>query len=253
MSDQREGGSIGGMYHSAADRSSAGVNSFDTALTAQAKLIGNSVSSSGSVESSGGGSSGPVILGDPDVQSGLFKALCWLAFGIGGFCLVFFGVPKAYDEIVYAFSPKNSANWEYSIRGKFGLATLLTSKDGNDKLDTYVGNSASLEKVYKSVYGNTFSQTDYVKIVDEACKKDTKCADIPFNKLRSLAIANKNLDSFDTKTAFALSNYWNSIDKTKKYNYEFGRHGCDTKRDVCDGNNLYTYKYVYRNKLEEMK
>lgn len=257
--DYRQGGTLGGAYYSEEERKRAGVGMFDTMSTAQSKLISNRCDEQRKFLESL--NSQPVstmpkvpgILDDREVRKAIFKGIFWLTIGVAGFCMVYFGAPKLYDKVVYAMSPKNSKNWQYLAVDNFGLATLLSSKDGTDKLNSFKGNQAELEATYKNLYGSVFTNTQYQKIFSEGCQSATKCSDIGFSKLRDMAIKNNQLSAFDVKTAGALTNYWNTVDPSKKYNYQAQKAACDPEHFKCQGSVYYYSHNVYRNTLEEEK
>lgn len=257
--DARNAGSIGGAYSSSQQRKDAGVGQYDSDFIVQQKLASksfddfkNSISSS----SSSGGSAkipGPVIFGDPDVQKAIFKGLAFLIFAVCAFYLVFNGTIFASKKVDNLFTVSNSSNWEYRADGKFGLATLLTSKDGNSDIKQFGGNPDSFINKYQSIYGNLFSSEDYQNLHNVTCSKTpTACSDISFYLLRDLAISKHKVEAFDSKTILAINNYWKNNDLTHKYNYEIVYGSCAVGETACnkrlENNSIYI---SYRNTLEK--
>lgn len=253
MSDQREGGSIGGQYHSAADRSAAGVNSFDTAGTAQAKLIGNSVGS-GSSGSDLPYTPGPKIFTDPDVARALIKGACWLAFFVAVFYMVVFKVPDYFGGAVSKIMPHNSDNWQYRVAGEgaggnkgFGIAQVVSGKDPKiGKLKPEV-----LKETYQAIYGSTLNSEQYHSIVNSACNQGI-CNDVNIAKVRDMAIQNNTVKAFDKQTANALTTYWSKADPKTKYDYQPYYSGCKDKGQECVNSVIdENYRVSYRNILEK--
>lgn len=256
--DARNSGSIGGAYSSSQQRISAGVGQYDSDFTVQQKLAAkafndfkdNIASSSPDVKIPG-----PVIFGDPDVQKAIFKGLAFLIFAVCAFYLVFNGTIFASKKVDNLFTVSNSANWEYRADSNFGLATLLLSKDGNSTINQFSkgkGNENEISQ-YQKVYGNLFTQSEYLELFKVACAKTpTACSDIPFNLLRNLAISKKVVAQFDIKTLFAINSYWAKTDPTHKYNYEIIYGSCKVGDMDCDKRLEDHSIYIsYRNTLEK--
>lgn len=254
--DARNSGYIGGAYSSSQERIGAGVGQYDSDFIVQQKLASKSFNDfKNSIASSGPDVKipGPVILGDPDVQKAIFKGLAFLIFAVCAFYLVFNGTIFASKKVDNLFTVSNSSNWEYRADGKFGLATLLTSKDGNSDIKQFGNNRDTFINKYQSIYGNLFSSEDYQNLYNVTCSKTpTACSDISFYLLRDLAISKHKVEAFDSKTLLAINNYWKNNDLTHKYNYEIIYGSCGSGETACNKRLENHSIYIsYRNTLEK--